>query len=299
MPLSSIEESAQAARNRWADVAHGACFVAHRGGAELWPENSLLAFRNSLAAGYGVFELDVHGTLDRDLVVMHDLTVDRTSDGAGAIRDLSTADLGRIRLRGTNGEGVPYLDDVLQLFRSHGAASIVEVKFSSDTPEHDDLCRSLIDALERSGMLAATTVSAFDWKSLAKLRRLSSTINLTAVASARGLAERGGLASTIAGATDLGAQDLALEWTAVGPSTAAKVRDMALRLGVWTPNEPSQHARMISYGVDWIITDRPDLASTADLKPTSPSHNGSAHPACPMSDLKELSSATVRCSPQR
>ena len=69
---------------------------------------------------------------------------------------------------------------------------------------------------------------------------------------------------TIAAATDLGANDLALEWTAVGPETAATVHGQGLRLGVWTPNEPGHIAEMIRSGVDWIITDRPDLAPTAE-----------------------------------
>lgn len=245
---------------KWEDVAQRGRIIAHRGAAGLWPENSILAFTEALRNGYRAFELDVQGTSDRDLVVIHDLTVDRTSDGSGAVRDLSTADLGRLHLTGTDGEGIPHLDSVLQLLRSHCAVSIVEIKFRSEVPEHDDLCQRLADALTRADMRAASSVSAFDWRSLARLKRLDAAINLNAVASARGLAERGGLAATIAAAIDLGACDLSLEWNAVDEATAGTVHAAGLRLGVWTPNSTEQITRMIAYGVDWIITDRPDLA---------------------------------------
>ena len=246
--------------SNWGDVARHGRIIAHRGAAGLWPENSLVAFTKALGNGYRAFEIDVHGTSDRDLVVIHDLTVDRTSDGSGAVRDLSTADLGRLHLNGTNGESIPHLNDVLQLFRSHRAVIIVEIKFRSDVPEHDDLCKRLADALTRAEMGAATSVSAFDWKSLARLKRLDAAINLNAVASTRGLADRGGLAATVAAAIDLGACDLSLEWNAVDEATAHTVHAAGLRLGVWTPNTTDEIVRMISYGVDWIITDRPDLA---------------------------------------
>ena len=263
MPTSAFRVQGSTVPLRWTDVARQACIVAHRGAAGLWPENSLLAFNRALAAGYRVIEIDVQGTRDGDLVVIHDLTVDRTSDGTGSVRELSTAQLGRLNLRGTDGEPIPHLNTVLALLRRHGAASILEVKFRTDAPEHEDLCRRMADAIAHADMLEATTISAFAWPSLVTLKRLAPRLNLTAVASARGLQDRGGLSATIAAAADLGVSDLALEWTAVEAETAATVHAHGLRLGVWTPNERNDIARMISSDVDWIITDRPDLAPAA------------------------------------
>ena len=165
----------------WGDVARNTRIVAHRGAAGLWPENSMLAFTKALGAGYCAFEIDVQGTRDKDLVVVHDLTVNRTSNGQGAVRDLSTSSLRQLCLTGTGGEDIPHLDSVLELFRDHGAVSIVEIKFRSDMPEHDDLCQRLADAIARLEMRAATTISAFDWTSLATLKRLDPAANLTAV----------------------------------------------------------------------------------------------------------------------
>lgn len=254
----------------WGESATRPVVVAHRGGADLWPENSLCAFNNALSSGFRTFEIDVQGTRDGELVVIHDLTIDRTSDGCGAVRELSFAELQGARLSGTRAERIPRLADVLALFRENRATAIVEVKFKSEAPEHDDLCKRLATALEVADLLASTTVSAFDWSSLTVLREISPQINLTAVASAQSLLRLGGIESAIASAVNHGAGDLALEWTAVDPRTAAATRANGLRLGVWTVNEPSQLRELAVRGVDWIITDRPDLGAALSLDGASP-----------------------------
>src|SRR5207244_11256705 len=74
--------------------------AAHRGGARLWPENSLRAFRESLALGADLVELDVHLATDGALVVIHDATLRRTTDRRGRVRTRTAAELRRARLRG-------------------------------------------------------------------------------------------------------------------------------------------------------------------------------------------------------
>src|SRR5205823_5346488 len=75
-------------------------FAAHRGGAALWPENSLLAFRQALALESDLVEFDVHQTADGALVVIHDPTLDRTTDTTGPVAARSAAEVGRPRLKG-------------------------------------------------------------------------------------------------------------------------------------------------------------------------------------------------------
>ncbi len=94
--------------------------ASHRGGAFLWPENSLLAFRNALALPAEQLELDVHLSADGEAVVMHDHTLDRTTDAGGPVRARSVAELRRVRLRGTGGEGVPSLAEASALVRGAG-----------------------------------------------------------------------------------------------------------------------------------------------------------------------------------
>src|SRR5207249_8615826 len=91
--------------------------AAHRGGAALWPENSLLAFENAIALGSDLLEFDVHLAADGSVAVIHDATLERTTDGTGAVASLTAADLRRLRLRGPDAaltaEHVPTLDEVL------------------------------------------------------------------------------------------------------------------------------------------------------------------------------------------
>ena len=99
--------------------AGGTLLAAHRGGAQLRPENSLLAFRNAIALGADFLEFDVHLARDGEVVVIHDPTLERTTRGAGAVSDRSLGDLKALRLKDRDGkvtdEGVPTLDDAVQL----------------------------------------------------------------------------------------------------------------------------------------------------------------------------------------
>jgi glycerophosphoryl diester phosphodiesterase len=139
----------------------------------------------------------------------------------------------------------------------------VEVKFSASLPDHDDLCRVLVDEVVGAGMLPHVTVSAFSLASLKRLQNLCPGLGLTAVLSARELRERGGIHSAVAQAVELGAADLGLEWTAATRNAADVLHRSGKRLGVWTPNEAEAIIELASRGVDWIITDSPDVASSA------------------------------------
>src|SRR5947207_2745640 len=106
--------------------------AAHRGGARLWPENSLRGFRESLALGADLVELDVHLAADGALPVIHDATLRRTTDRLGRVRTRTAAELRRARLRGPDRrlttEHLPMLDDALAIIAAAGGGVLVEVK---------------------------------------------------------------------------------------------------------------------------------------------------------------------------
>src|SRR5688572_4082475 len=107
-------------------------YVAHRGGAARWPENSLTAFRGAIANGARLLELDVHLAADGAVAVIHDPTLDRTSSGSGPLARCTAADLRRARLRGADGaltdDCVPTLGDVLAIAGPAGVGLLVEIK---------------------------------------------------------------------------------------------------------------------------------------------------------------------------
>ena len=137
--------------------------ASHRGGAFLWPENSLLAFRNALALPAEQLELDVHLSADGEVVVMHDHTLDRTTDASGPVRARSMAELRRARLRGTGGEGVPSLADAAALVRDAGKVLRLEIKAGGEGRPYPGVvpaCLSVLDRLNRE-LGADFDVSAF------------------------------------------------------------------------------------------------------------------------------------------
>ena len=141
-------------------AGNGPLVIAHQGGDGLRPGNTMLAFRHAHALGVDVLELDVHLSRDDELVVMHDATVERTTDGRGAVRDMRWADLaaldaayhwpyhGDARPYRGSGVTVPRLTDVLGAF-PHTRLS-VEMK-QNDERLADVLCAALVahDAVDR------------------------------------------------------------------------------------------------------------------------------------------------------
>src|SRR5689334_23696331 len=93
--------------------------IGHRGARNLWPENSLDGFERTRALGIEGVEFDVHIARDGELVVIHDPTLDRTTEGQGPVADRTAAELAATKLRDGGGAGVPTLDQVLDRSEEH------------------------------------------------------------------------------------------------------------------------------------------------------------------------------------
>jgi len=102
--------------------------AAHRGGVFLWPENSATAFRNAAALALEQAECDVHLTADGEVVVMHDATLDRMTDGSGPVAALTAAQFAALRVRGTAGEAPPTLAQFLAILAGSAVAPRIEIK---------------------------------------------------------------------------------------------------------------------------------------------------------------------------
>jgi glycerophosphoryl diester phosphodiesterase len=255
--------------------------AAHRGGAALWPENSLAAFAGALALGVDLLEFDVHQSADGEVVVIHDATLERTTNGRGAVRAQPAATLRHLRLRDRAGaltdERVPRLDDVLALASRSGAELLLEIKgpafsvrYGRDVagqleivpgPVYEALEERVLARLDAAGMRARTTIMAFNPAVIEKLRSLAPTQRTTLLVSRDQLSRAGARpADTIAWAERLGATDLGLEHSLIDAHVVMAAHAHGLRLGAWTPNDESALRRLATLGVDVITTDRPDLA---------------------------------------
>lgn len=134
--------------------------LGHRGGRDLWPENSIQGFRNAIALGVDIVEFDVHLSNDDQLVVIHDPTLERTTTGSGLVSAKSLAELGATRLRDSE-ETIPALDAVLDVFQRGATEAFIEIKTDALGRPYPGIERKILDAVARHAMTERTTIVSF------------------------------------------------------------------------------------------------------------------------------------------
>jgi glycerophosphoryl diester phosphodiesterase len=243
----------------------GPLVAAHRGGALLWPENSLLAYRNAIALGVAFLETDVHLTADGEIVVMHDATLDRTSTGRGPLRDARLADLDGVRLRAADGavteERVPTLAQLLELIAPSPVRLLLEVKVGPDRARYPGIEEKVLALVKARGLLDRVVIMAFETPTVERIRALDATVRTTLLVSRARVERSGGVArEAVRWATDAKATDLGIDHRVLDAAVAAAARAAGVRLAAWTVNDEADLRRVIGLGVDIVISDRPDLA---------------------------------------
>lgn len=224
--------------------------VAHRGGANLAPENTLAAFRNALQMGIQVMELDVHPTRDGHLVVIHDDTLERTTTGMGPVRqhtleELQQFDAGSWYSSSFAGERIPTLRSILKLARENDAGLVIELKHPCDGPRYAHIEEQLLKELQSEQMTERVVVISFDFETVT---RLDPSL------------KRGFLFYQPTDLSQLGR----LDW--IGPYLGLVDRQMVeqahalgMKVNVWTVNEEQDMRRMLEIGVDAVTSDSPDV----------------------------------------
>jgi glycerophosphoryl diester phosphodiesterase len=238
-------------------------FAAHRGGALLWAENSLLAFRNALDLGADFLELDVHLTRDGEVVVIHDPTLDRTTTGTGPVRARTLAELRALRLKDRGGavleERVPTLEEVVALAVAGKRQMLLEIKTDERRQRYPEIEEKVFAVLDRHRFTPFTVVMAFEAATWRRLRQIRSDARVAALYSARML-PAAAVGAEIEMLGQAGVSFVGLDQALVTAPVAKQARLAGLTLGVWTVNERDALARFIDQGVGVVITDRPDLA---------------------------------------
>ncbi len=225
--------------------------IGHRGAAATAPENTLASFRRAIALGADAVELDVQRTADGHLVVMHDDTVDRTTDGAGRVAGLTLAriealDAGSWKGPEFAGERVPTLDLVVDAVPAP-TILFVELKAGSarDPGIEEELLRAIRPARGR------VRVSSFDHRALARLHALDPQVPLGALFAFLPV-------DPVALARACGASALHPSVRYLVPEVVAEAHAARLEVHAWTVNEPEEIAAVRALGVDGIFSDHPD-----------------------------------------
>jgi glycerophosphoryl diester phosphodiesterase len=239
--------------------------AAHRGGAQLWPENSLTAFRNALALGVDLLEADVHLTADGTVVVLHDALLDRTTTGAGAVRALTAADASRFRLRSAEGQAtddpLPTLAQLLDLLKPSAAELLLEIKVDERAQPYPGIEEKALALVRERQLAGRVMVMAFERETISRVRALDPAIR-TVLLIGRGQVQRERVypAESVKWGVALGTTAMGFNHRLIDADVVAACRKAGLRLAAWTPNTQPDIRRVLDLGVDIVISDRPDLA---------------------------------------
>lgn len=239
--------------------------AAHRGGALLWPENSMTAYRNALALGVDFLETDIHLTADGEPVVLHDATLDRTTTGRGPVSALKLTELRDIRLKAADGtvsaDGIPALGALLDLLIGQRAELLLEIKVGADRQRYAGIEGKALEAVKRRQLFDRTLVMAFQAETIRRVRELEPRMRTVWLVSRTQLERQGiSAADAVRRAADAGAVALGIQHTALDAAGLDAARRANVRVAAWTVNEEVDIRRVIDLGVDVVISDRPDLA---------------------------------------
>ena len=219
---------------------------AHRGGSALAPENTIAAFDNGLALGADGLELDVHLSRDGAVVVHHDRTLDRTTTLSGPIGDRDADELRRAE--------VPSLAEVLARYRD--VRVIVEMKVN-----HPALAAATIDVIRRAGAVDRVCLGSFGWRVLRAARAIEPRMATSAAREeVRWWLYRSWCRWPVAGVAYSGFQvpEVSGQTRVISPRFVEYAHRAGLGVQVWTVDKEDDAKRLLGWGVDALITDRPD-----------------------------------------
>ncbi|MGM7697691.1 glycerophosphodiester phosphodiesterase [Microbacterium sp. A84] len=224
--------------------------VGHRGNSTVTPENTMPAFVSTTRAGAEYFEIDMYLSKDRVPVVIHDGTVDRTTDGTGSVtnmtlEELRALDAGSWFSSAFAGTKIPTFDEVLTYVANGGADVVIEYKGDWNVED----TQLTVDMIEAAGVESKVLAQSFSATTVTNFATVAPDLPV-------GWLTGGIDASIIDRAEQMGAD-------AINPSSAtaesvAMAHDAGLGVFVWTKNNAADWESLTAMGVDGIITDRPD-----------------------------------------
>ncbi len=278
--MEMIETGSISKKNFW--IRNNAFLnIAHRGGGELAPEDTLVAYRNAVSVGADAIEGDCHRTKDGIMVVSHDSTVDRCTDGTGAIEDLTfdeiraldagyryTADGGATYPFRGKGIKIPTVEEVFKMLTTDlsGVPMILEIKTENNRAEAVSLVLDLIEKYDggTGDLINRLQMGAFNQEALDYIYEMGKDrgMELIRCYSTEGVIEF--LTTPVSVLLDpeyVSPGDvLALPWALVMPSVMKKARETGTNANVWTVNDKF-HMKWLKnvMKVDGIMTDNPAL----------------------------------------
>lgn len=228
--------------------------IAHRGFSASAPENTLVALEAGIEAGADAVEFDLHSTEDGIPVLLHDSTLDRTTDGSGPVHrrtfdEISGLDAGGWFDPAFAGEPVPSLESVLTATGDRVARFYAEIKRD---PRPEDVAR-ITGVVVDAGLLERTVFISMDWEALDGVRRVAHTARIGYIVEKR---RRTADAIERATADEHALLDFDARILLKHPELAARARDAGIELATWTVDSTEDASRLLAMGVPRITTNR-------------------------------------------
>lgn len=237
---------------------------AHRGASGYAPENTLEAFHLAVRQGADGVELDVQMTKDGYLVVVHDESIERVSDGYGCVRDFTLSELRSFNFNRTHPEyarvQIPTLEEVYECLKPTGMTINVELK--TGVISYPGIEEAVVALTEGMGMTSQVIFSSFNHRSVARVKKLCPEAKT-------GILFVDVMVDTVDYASRIGVEALHPGlWHLRMPGLAGEWLQSPLAVHVWTVNEEEDMKEMMALGVDAVITNYPDraLRVRAELK---------------------------------
>ncbi|QKJ61628.1 glycerophosphodiester phosphodiesterase family protein [Flavobacterium sp. M31R6] len=217
--------------------------IGHRGAKGYEPENTLVSFEKAIEMGADGIELDVHLSLDGHLIVIHDESIDRTTNGKGVVNQMTLQELKSFTI---NEEyTIPTLEEVLDLVNQRCFVNI-ELKNQDTAEKVVQLIEYYIS--DENWSQTHFIVSSFDWNALQQVRFLNDEIRI-------GVLTETDLDLALSFARFMKAEALHPDFQLLSNKYTSKIQEKGIKVFPWTVNEIDDIQKMKSYKVDGIITD--------------------------------------------
>jgi len=245
-------------------AASNVLVIAHRGGAGLMPENTLASFKNGIALKSDFIEMDAHLTKDGVPVIIHDPSLERTTDGFGQISNLTLAQLQTYNaaaksLSVTSKETIPTFAQVLDLAKPANVKVEVEIKVSAQG-RYQGIEQKMIDEIVARDMTDRVQISSFNMDVIKEVKALNPKIKTVALMSVDYFRayDVNTPKTIIDHVTSLGAEIIAVNKDYLNAQLVQEARARRVAVEVWTVDNESDMKKFIALGVDGIISNRPD-----------------------------------------
>jgi len=231
--------------------------IAHRGYSGAYPENTMLAFQKAVEVGADGIEMDVHETKDGVLVVIHDETVDRTTESKGAVKDYTLAELKKLNAAARCGcgfEAIPTFEEYCAWAAKQPIFTNVEVK--TDNTYYPEIERKIWDMAVKYGLEKTTLFSSFNHVSMMRLKQLAPEAHTAAlIFPESGVKVFPGDYCKAAGFEAYHPCAVSLN-----DENVRNLKDNGIAINVWTVNDMTALAHLQDWGCNAVMTNYPETA---------------------------------------